>query len=586
MTTEIKRRVVPGSCELLQTDLPPLLSRIYAARGVTTKTDLDYSLARLAPYHSLTHIDLAGELLFEAVVDQKSILIVGDFDADGATSCALAMLGLRLLGAGNVGYLIPNRFEYGYGLTPEIVDVAAEREPHLLVTVDNGISSLSGVRAAVERGIRVLVTDHHLPGAELPIADAIVNPNQAGDVFPSKSIAGVGVMFYVLSALRAQLRKHAWFEQQGIEEPNLAQLLDLVALGTVADLVALDHNNRILVAQGLSRIRAGRCRPGITALLQVAGRQQKHVRASDFAFAVAPRLNAAGRLTDMSLGVECLLAQDYESAQGMAKQLDDLNRKRRRIESQMHGQALVALEAVELDGADQLPVGLCLFDPSWHQGVVGILASRIKARLHRPVIVFAPESNAGESNSQESNGLLKGSGRSIEGFHLRDALEAVSSRYQGLIPRFGGHAMAAGLTLRQADFAAFSEAFDEEVRNHLSDDDLKGVIHSDGVLDAGEIRLEVAEALAQAGPWGQGFPEPLFDGEFEVVQHQNIKEKHLKLMLKAPGSHQPVKAMRFNTDPAEWPHDARRVRVAYRLEANEFRGVTSVCLVLEHLEAL
>ena len=574
MTTEIRRRKVPSTGIELKRDLHPLIARIYAARGITNDTELDYSLARLAPYHSLTQIDRASELLFEAVVNDRSILVVGDFDADGATSCAVAVLGLRLLGAKQVDYLIPNRFEYGYGLTPEIVAVAVRSQPYLLVTVDNGISSMAGVRAAVEQGIRVLVTDHHLPGADLPPADAIVNPNQRGDEFPSKSIAGVGVMFYVLMALRAELRGHHWFSGREAAEPNLAQLLDLVALGTIADLVTLDHNNRILVAQGLARIRAGQCRPGISALLQIAGRRQKNAGASDLAFAVAPRLNAAGRLTDMSLGVECLLDDDLTSATGMAGQLDRLNRERRSIESDMHEQAMAALKSVELDASVQLPIGLCLFDPSWHQGVVGIIASRLKARWHRPAIVFAPE----------SNGMLKGSGRSVNGFHLRDALEAIASRYQGLIPRFGGHAMAAGLTILQNDFEAFSQAFDEEVRLHLSDDDLKGVIHSDGVLDARELQLEVAEALARAGPWGQGFPEPMFDGEFEVVHQQNIKDRHLKLMLKPPGVNHAVKAMRFNTDPAEWPREASRARVAYRLEANEFRGEKSVCLVLEYLE--
>ena len=574
MTTEIRRRPASNSTGELKRDLHPLIARIYAARGVIDDSELDYSLSRLAPYHSLTHIDRASELLFEAVVNDRSILIVGDFDADGATSCAVGVLGLRLLGARQVDYLIPNRFEYGYGLTPEIVAVAVQSQPYLLVTVDNGISSVDGVRAAAAQGIRVLVTDHHLPGSELPAADAIVNPNQTGDVFPSKSIAGVGVMFYVLSALRAELRKHNWFSERQVDEPNLAQLLDLVALGTVADLVALDHNNRIMVAQGLARIRAGQCRPGISALLQIAGRRQKNIGASDLAFSVAPRLNAAGRLTDMTLGVECLLADDMKSATGMATQLDRLNRERRSIESDMHDQAVTALESVDLNDGEPLPVGLCLFDPSWHQGVVGIIASRLKARWHRPAIVFAPE----------SDGMIKGSGRSVEGFHLRDALEAIASRYQGLIPRFGGHAMAAGLTILQNDFEAFSQAFDEEVRHYLSDDDLKGVIHSDGVLDLGEIQLEVAEALARAGPWGQGFPEPIFDGEFEVMHHQIIKDKHLKLTLKPPGVNHAVKAMRFNTDPSQWPPDARRARVAYRLEANEFRGEKSVCLVLEYLE--
>lgn len=581
MSMEIRQRPVPGLDTSLFEGVVPLLARIYAARGITCKTELDYSLSGLAPYHTLGGIEVATKLLYRALLENQSILIVGDFDADGATSCAVAVLGLRLLGAKNVSYLIPNRFEYGYGLTPEIVEVASRHKPDLLVTVDNGISSLEGVRVATEYGMRVLVTDHHLPGTALPAADAIVNPNLPGDRFSSKSIAGVGVMFYVLSALRAELRQQVWFESQAMEEPNLAQLLDLVALGTVADVVALDYNNRIMVAQGLSRIRAGRCRPGISALLKVAGRQQKNVRAADFAFSVGPRLNAAGRLTDMSLGVECLLAETHDSALDAAKRLDALNRKRRSIETEMHSQALRELESVTLQDAEQIPHGLCLFDPSWHQGVVGILASRLKAQVHRPVIVFAPE-----SSTNEQDGLVKGSGRSIEGFHLRDALAAISSRYQGLIQKFGGHAMAAGLTLRQSDFEFFRDAFDEEARNHLSDEQLKDVIYSDGVLDDQQICLEIANTLDRAGPWGQGFPEPVFEGDFEVVEVEKIKETHLKLMLKPPGGERVVKAMRFNIDATQWPPDVGRVRVAYRLEANEFRGVRSLCLVLEHLEPI
>jgi len=555
-------------------DLHPLVARVYAARGVTSRTELDYSLSNLHTFASLKDIDTAVDLLEHALVEKQRILIVGDFDADGATSCAVAVLGLRGLGATVVDYLIPNRFEFGYGLTPEIVEVAAQWSPDLLITVDNGISSVTGVAAASAHGMKVLITDHHLPGPELPGADAVVNPNQHGCDFQSKCIAGVGVMFYVLLALRARLRANGWFESSSLAELNLAELLDLVALGTVADVVPLDKNNRTLVSQGLARIRAGRCRPGISALLQVAGRDRQQVVASDMGFAVAPRLNAAGRLTDMARGVECLLCDDAPKAMAFAQELDKLNQERRHIETDMREQAMASLSQLELD--DTMGVGLCLFDEGWHQGVVGILASRIKDKVHRPVIAFA----------LEDEHTLKGSGRSIAGFHIRDALQNVSSAHPGLMTRFGGHAMAAGLTLPKANFAAFSAAFDHEARRHLDETSLEGVIKSDGVLGAEDVSLKAAEALRTAGPWGQGFPEPVFDGEFAVKSSRILKDRHIKLVLSLPGSSWTVEAIQFNGDVDAWHADTTLVRVAYRLEVNDFRGVRSVNFIVSYLEAL
>jgi single-stranded-DNA-specific exonuclease len=439
--------------------------------------------------------------------------------------------------------------------------------------VDNGISSLTGVRAARAQGVKVLITDHHLPGPKLPDANAVVNPNQVGCEFPSKCIAGVGVMFYVLLALRAKLRERGWFESQSLTELNLAEFLDLVALGTVADVVALDQNNRRLVSQGLARIRAGRCRPGISALLRVAGRDREQVVASDMGFSVAPRLNAAGRLTDMARGVECLLSDDASTALAMAGELDKLNQQRRSIEADMQEQAVASLSKLELD--DALAVGLCLFDESWHQGVVGILASRIKERVHRPVIAFA----------LEDEHTLKGSGRSIAGFHIRDALQDVSRAHPSLMTQFGGHAMAAGLTLPRENFDAFCAAFDHEAKRHLDKSTLEGVINTDGALQPEDMSLNVAEVLRNAGPWGQGFPEPVFDGEFSVVQSRILKDRHIKLVLGLPSSRRTVEAIQFNGDVDAWHIGVARVRIAYRLDVNEFRGVRSVNFIVSHLEA-
>lgn len=552
-------------------DLPPLLTRLYAARGVQSAAELDKGLARLIPYQQLKGVDAAVELLVDALEKGQRILYVGDFDADGATASSVGVLALRMLGAAWVDYLVPNRFEYGYGLTPEIVAVALEKQPDLLVTVDNGISSIDGVAAAKAAGLRVLVTDHHLPGPELPAADAIVNPNQPGCDFPSKAMAGVGVIFYVMLALRARLRERGWFAARGIAEPNLAELLDLVSLGSVADVVPLDANNRILVHQGLARIRAGRARPGLRALLEVAGRDCRRITSTDLGFILGPRLNAAGRLDDMSLGIELLLCEDESVARDMAAQLDGLNQDRKAIEQGMQREALAQLKELPVE---EMPFGLCLFDPEWHQGVIGILASRLKERYHRPTIAFA---DAGD-------GSLKGSARSVPGFHIRDALDAVAARHPGLISKFGGHAMAAGLALPQENFGAFSAAFDAEVRRQLDEDDLTGRLLSDGQLGAEEFHLELARAIRQAGPWGQHFPEPLFHGVFQIVQQRVVGERHLKLVLKTECGSLQLDAIAFNIDREVWPNPTVRwAEVAYKLDVNEFRGNESVQLMVAHI---
>jgi single-stranded-DNA-specific exonuclease len=553
-------------------DLHPVLRRVYAARAVETADDLDTSLARLIPPTELGGLPAAVQLLQEAITHQQCIVIVGDFDADGATSCALCLRALRAMGAGQVHYLVPNRFEYGYGLTPEIVAVATALQPDLIMTVDNGISSTEGVAAAQQQGIRVLITDHHLPGEQLPAAAAIVNPNLAGDPFPSKHLAGVGVAFYVMLALRARLRDLGWFEQRVIPEPNLAQYLDLVALGTVADVVPLDRNNRILVQQGIQRMRAGHCAPGIRALLEAGGRSLPRIVAADLGFVVGPRLNAAGRLDDMSVGIECLLTDDAAAASQMAARLDGLNRERKEIESDMQVQALEAIAGLRLDDA-QLPVGLCLFDPEWHQGVIGILAARIKERFHRPVIAFA----------RSAPGELKGSARSVTGLHIRDALDAVAARHPDLIAKFGGHAMAAGLSLPEGHYPAFATAFDEEVSRHLSRDDLGGVIYTDGELSGQELSLETAQLLRDASPWGQGFPAPVFEGDFQVVSHRVVGQRHLKMTLTPERGSCQIDGIAFNTEAL--PRGRQQIHMAYRLDVNEFRGVVSPQLIVEHMEA-
>ncbi|MDN2485359.1 single-stranded-DNA-specific exonuclease RecJ [Kosakonia sacchari] len=569
---QLRRREVDDAAELAE-DLPPLLRRLYASRGVRTASELERSVKGMLPWQQLTGIDDAVTQLYNALREGLRIIVVGDFDADGATSTALSVLALRALGCENVSYLVPNRFDDGYGLSPEVVDQAHARGAQLILTVDNGISSHAGVARAHELGIPVVVTDHHLPGDTLPDAEAIVNPNLRDCDFPSKSLAGVGVAFYLMLALRAFLRDHGWFEARGLAMPNLAELLDLVALGTVADVVPLDANNRILTWQGLSRIRAGRCRPGIKALLEIANRDAQKLAASDLGFALGPRLNAAGRLDDMSVGVALLLCDNLGEARQLASDLDALNQTRKEIEQGMQAEALTLCEQLERSG-ETLPGGLAMYHPEWHQGVVGILASRIKERFHRPVIAFAP---AGD-------GVLKGSGRSIQGLHMRDALERLDMLFPGMMLKFGGHAMAAGLTLEEHRFEEFRQRFGELVTEWLDPALLQGEIVSDGPLSAQEMTLEVAEMLREAGPWGQMFPEPMFDGEFRLLQQRLVGERHLKVMLEPVGGGPLLDGIAFNVDTSCWPDNGvRQVNIAYKLDVNEFRGNRSVQLIIENL---
>lgn len=574
MDKTIRRRVAANAGLLTRSDIHPLLARIYSTRGLQSEAELDLTLGSLIPPSDLLNANGAAILLADALADSKRIVIVGDFDADGATSTALAVSVLREMGAVGVEFLVPNRFEYGYGLTPEIVDLAAELNPDLIVTVDNGISSIEGVAAAGARGIATLVTDHHLAGEELPSADIIVNPNQPDCEFPSKNLAGVGVIFYVMLALRAELRSRGWFNERGLEEPNLASYLDLVALGTVADVVPLDRNNRILVANGLQRIRAGRARPGILALLRVASKDFRQVVASDLGFAVGPRLNAAGRLEDMSIGIECLLCENASTADSYAARLHQLNLDRRVIEQDMQQEALRALEDLQIKDGSDLPVAMTLYEPGWHQGVIGIVASRIKDRFHRPTIAFA----------DGDPGQIKGSARSINGIHIRDVLDAVATRHPGLINKFGGHAMAAGMTLSQSAYPQFAQAFVEEVERHADDVNLEAVIESDGELRHEQFDMQLANELRFAGPWGQHFPEPLFDGKFTVVNQRLVGLKHLKLVVMPIGSDIAIDAIAFNVDLDQWPNEATRtVQLAYRLDVNEFRGNRSLQLMVENL---
>ena len=554
--------------------ISPLLARLYAARGVADTRELEQGLAQLLP-PALLGLEQAATRLADALARDERILIVGDYDADGATSTALGLLALRAMGCTYADFLVPNRFEHGYGLGPEIVAVAAGLQPRLIITVDNGIASHAGVAAPAAHRIDLLVTDHHQPRDTLPAACAIVNPNQPGCAFPSKSLAGVGVVFYLMGALRARLRTEGWFAARGLAEPNLGELLDLVALGTVADVVPLDANNRILVRQGLQRIRAGRGRPGVRALLELAGRNPARVVSADLGFAVGPRINAAGRLDDIGLGIRCLLEEEPARAREMAAELDAWNRERRGIEGGMQQEALRLMEQCAI-AEDALPWGPCLYHPDWHQGVVGLVASRIKEKHHRPVIAFAP-GGAGE---------LKGSARSIRGFHIRDAIAAVAAAAPGLVERFGGHAMAAGLTLAAERFEEFARAFDAEVRRHLDASDLESVLESDGELEAEEFSLAQAEELREAGPWGQHFPEPVFDGEFWLRSQRLLGGKHLKLVVSPVAAPKlELDAIAFNVDAARWP-DPRlaRARLAYRLDVNEYRGNRNVQLLVEELQ--
>jgi len=557
-------------------EIHPLLERIFLARGLFSAAELDRTLAKLPSPWLLSGMEEMVAALITALNEQQRISIVADFDADGATSCAVAIKGLQLLGASHLDFVVPNRFEYGYGLTPEIVELVKLQQPDVIVTVDNGISSIDGVKAAKAAGIKVLVTDHHLPGAELPSADAIVNPNLADDPFPRKSLAGVGVMFYVLMALRSRLREQDWFAKRQMQEPNLAQLLDYVALGTVADVVAFDQINRILVHQGLLRIRTGRSHPGLTALIDVAGKNSQTINAADLGFSLGPRLNAAGRMDDMSLGIQCLLTDDPVPAKNIAVQLDELNSDRREIEGQMKQEAMALLAEMKALDEHHLPAGVCLFNAEWHQGVIGILASRIKDRLHRPVIAFAP---AGKD-------LIKGSARSIPGVHIRDVLSDIAAAHPKMLSKFGGHAMAAGLSLTMHDYPAFALVFDEMVGKRLADVDLEQKILSDGELSEQDMTIEIADLLQQAATWGQAFPEPVFHGVFDVIQARIVGRRHLKLVLRNPGGDLLIDAIAFFVDHVEQWLGLRQIVAAYRLDVNEFRGNRSVQLILQYLEKI
>ncbi|MFZ7266301.1 single-stranded-DNA-specific exonuclease RecJ [Avibacterium avium] len=552
----------------------PLLDRLYRARQIENPQQLDRTLKAMLSPHTLFGMDKAAELLAQARIAQKNIVIVGDFDADGATSTALTVVALRQLGFQQVDYLVPNRFEQGYGLSVEVAKQALEKNVELLITVDNGISSFEGVAFLKQQGVQVVVTDHHLPGEMLPEADAIVNPNLAQCDFPSKSLAGVGVAFYVMLALRAKLREKGLFDSK--TQPNFTELLDLVALGTIADVVPLDQNNRILAYQGLQRIRAGHCRYGIQALAEVANRDMSRFSASDLGFAIAPRLNAAGRLDNMSVGVELLLAEDMPTARALALELDGLNQTRKEIEQ---GMKLEALEICRKLTAltPPLPTGIVLYQADWHQGVLGILASRLKDQFHRPVIAFA----------QDQAGVLKGSARSIEGLHIRDVLERLHSRHPEMILKFGGHAMAAGLSIQEEKFSDFQRLFNEVVTECLDEKDLQGVVWTDGELNTQFMNLDTAELLKQAGPWGQAFPEPVFDGEFKLLQQRLVGERHLKMMVEPQNGGPLLDAIAFNVDTRYYPDlSLKKVKLAYKLDVNEYRGQRNIQLLVDYIEPL
>jgi len=583
----IQQRSVPETPGLIGID--PLLARLYAARSINERAQLDLATSALLPPSGLRGIDQAVVLLWEVLQRQGRILVVSDFDTDGATSCALVLRALKSMGFQSLDYIVPDRFAYGYGLSPAIVAMAHTRKPDLIITVDNGISSHEGVLAAQDLGIKVLITDHHLPGADLPAADAIVNPNQTACKFASKALAGVGVVFYLMLALRAHLRSRGWFDTQEMPEPKLADLLDLVALGTVADLVPLDHNNRILVSEGLRRIRQGRACSGIMALLEVGRRAPETLVASDLGFTVGPRLNAAGRLEDMSLGIACLLADDPEQARHLAMRLDTINEERKRIESDMKAQALQVLAGMQetllslpSGGGEQLPCGLCLYDPSWHQGVVGIVAARVKDLYYRPAIIFADATTDGQPSSE-----IKGSARSIAGLHIRDVLDEIASQNPGLISKFGGHAMAAGLSLERDRFDEFRCAFERAVSRHLNESMLQKHLLTDGELPNEALCIQTARLIRDAGPWGQAFPEPLFEGVFDCFSTRVLAGKHIKFVVSPPGQKLAIDAIMFNvpTEKLLLGHIAR-IRLVYRLDINEYRGQQQLQLMIEYYEPL
>jgi single-stranded-DNA-specific exonuclease len=572
---EVRQRQLDPVADNLPESLHPVLRRILLTRDITDEKSLDLRLGRLHPPGTLSGIQQAAELLAEAVVANNSILIVGDFDADGATGTAVAVRALQQMGATHVDFRVPNRFEFGYGLSVALVETLAKKPPDVLVTVDSGISSIDGVARARELGCQVIVTDHHLPGKVLPDANVIVNPNCEGDGFPSKALAGVGVVFYLMSVLRSALRERNWFTLPR-KEPNLGRLLDLVALGTVADLVSLDNNNRILVRQGIDRIRQGLCSPGLLALLRLGKRDYRHLVASDLAFAVAPRLNAAGRMEDMSVGIRCLLSDDREEAMALATELDDLNHQRRVRQNQMQDEAIEQLKTLKasLQGTE-LPAGLCLYDGQWHQGIVGLVASRIKDAVHRPVIAFAPES--------EGSGVLKGSARSITGLHIRDVLARIDALHPGMITAFGGHAMAAGLTMAADHLESFKQALDESIGFFLQGKTLDNELMTDGELPVDDFNLAFAEQLQNLGPWGQNFPEPLFKNRFVVEESRVVGGAHLKMQLRPVNGQGSIDAIAFGCLPEDLP-DSDTVELVYKLDINHFRGRQTCQLMIDQIQ--
>lgn len=568
--TIVRRETQPETSQL--TDLHPVLQRVYAARQITSSDDLDRELSGLIPYQSLLNIDKACERLHQALDQQQKILIVGDFDADGATSSAVAVSALKDFGAEHVDYLVPNRFEFGYGLTPPIIDVALDNKPDLIITVDNGIASHDGVAHANSLGIDVLVTDHHLPADTLPDAVAIVNPNLPGDPFPSKSLAGVGVIFYVMVALRAYLKSKNWFQLKNLDCPNMADYLDFVALGTIADVVSLDKNNRILVYQGLRRIRAGHLHTGLKSLLDVAGKDQPRITAIDLGYSIGPRLNAAGRLDDMRVGISCLLEEDPIKAHELALELDTLNRQRRTIEGDMQREAFDAVTELQLD--KKMPVGVCLYNDTWHQGVIGLVASRVKEKLYRPVIAFA----------KVENGEIKGSARSVKGLHIRDILDSIAKAHPDILSKFGGHSMAAGLCIEEQHYEAFKKAFEQTVAQKASEEILRDCVETDGELMPDNFTFELAALLREAGPWGQDFPEPRFDGDFHLLDQHIVGQRHLKMTLQVPGTDHFLDAIAFNVDTDKWPNQrCEKAHLVYRLDINQYCGRSKLQLLVEEI---
>lgn len=573
MTAVIINRYTQAQASWQAADIHPVLKRILSSRGLAGMDELNQALDQLLPPAELKGIEQAVQVIASVLMQQAKIVVIGDFDADGATSTSVAVLALRAMGAQQVGYLVPNRFAYGYGLTPPLVQEACKQQPKLLITVDNGISSIEGVAEANRLGMQVVVTDHHLPGENLPAAAAIVNPNQPGCSFPSKQLAGVGVVFYVMVMLRRYLLQQGWFERIQQPAPNLAQFLDLVALGTVADVVPLDRNNRILVSQGLARIRAGLCRPGILALLQLGKRDPAHIISTDLGFAVGPRLNAAGRLEDMSVGIECLLTNDPAKASLLAQQLHELNQTRKDIEGDMQADAASALAALKFT---EPPAGICVFQPHWHQGVIGIVASRLKAQYSRPTIVFA------EADAD----TIKGSARSVTGVHIRDVLAGVNALHPDLIISFGGHAMAAGLTLARAKFDQFHQAFVDFLQQHYAPEQLSEAVYSDGELEPEFLNLDLASAIRDCLPWGQHCEEPQFQGEFHIVRRQWLGEKHLKLQLAEVVSGKLVDAIAFNQTKSAWPLEHSRVALLYRLDVNRYQNRQYLQLMVQQHRCL